>query len=175
MVLQPEPRLAQKALERFSIPVNSTLGAVIANSGGIIAEDRLRIYGAGAVDIVHRNELYNAGCIIVAEDIYGGFFFFDSDGKILYFAPDTLAAETTDFAYNEFLFWAITGDIDGFYETFSYTGWKQEAKALQPDQGISFYPPLWTKEGKDPEQCSRKAIPMKELIGMELDLMQKLG
>lgn len=173
-VLPANENAAQAALARYNIPADSVLGSVVTHSGGIIIDDRLRIYGSGGIGISDRNEQYHTGSVIVAEDIYGGFFFFGEDGRILYFAPDTLAAEETGCAYSQFLFWAVTGDTDGFYSNFIYDGWKSEAEGLPDDMGISFYPPPWTKEGKDPEQCSRKVIPMKEIIGMELDILAQL-
>ena len=173
-VLQSEPHLAEKAAEAFAIPAESTLGAVISNCGGIVVENRLRIYGAGAVDIRERNEMYRAGVTVVAEDIFGGLFFIAEDGLIQYFAPDTLAPEETDLSYSEFLFWAVTGDTDSFYESFSYNGWSADADTLSDSSGISFYPPPWTAEGKDAEKCSRCVIPMRELIGMELDIRSQL-
>ena len=173
-VLQSEPYLAGKALEAFAIPADSTLGTVISNSGGMIVENRLRIYGAGALDIRERNEMYRFGAAVIAEDIFGGLFFLAGDGMIQYFAPDTLDPEETDFTYSEFLFWAVTGDTDGFYKSFSYKGWDLDADALSDSSGISFYPPPWTAEGKDAEKCSRSVIPMRELIGMELDIRAQL-
>ena len=173
-VLPANADSAAKALKAYQIPAESTLGIVLVNSGGITVEDRLRIYGAGEVDICERNETYRSGALVVAEDIFGGLFFFGDDGKIMYFAPDTLDPEETELSYSQFLFWAFTGDTDEFFSAFTYTGWKDDAKALSHNEGISFYPPLWTKEGKDPEKNSRKAIPMREIVGIELETRKQL-
>ena len=174
-VLPPDNNAAISALRRYGIEKESVFGTVISNSGGIVIDRRLRIYGAGEMDITVRNEAYGTESIIIAEDIYGGFFFIGSGGNIRYFAPDTLEPEDTDLSYSQFIFWALLGDTDCFYENMCYEGWQDEAEALRNDQGISFYPPLWTKEGEDPAKCSRKAIPMREIIGFELDTRNKLG
>ena len=172
-VLTGSEDAAKKALAKYFIPADTGLGTVISNCGGIVVDDRLRIYGAGEIDITVRNELYNIGAMIAAEDIYGGLFFFGSDNKLMYYAPDTLEPEETNLSYTPFLYWAITGDTDGFYSDLTYPGWQKEAAGLLYDQGIAFYPFLWTKEGKNLSRCTRNAVPMTEIVGFELDMNRK--
>ena len=42
----------------------------------------------------------------------------------------------------------MIGDLEGFYSWIRWPGWREDIAIVCGDQAYSFYPPLWTKEGK---------------------------
>jgi hypothetical protein len=46
---------------------------------------------------------------------------------------------------------------------------------LDGDKVYNFYPFLWTKEGKDINKISRKAIPAEEQYNFNLNMRKQLG
>ena len=44
--------------ERYSINAESTLGAIVYNTGGIIIDEWIRIYGSGELDFAESNVLF---------------------------------------------------------------------------------------------------------------------
>ena len=75
--------------------------------------------------------------------------------------------EDIEMGYTDFINWAFNGDLNLYYKSFRWTGWESDIKKLPGDQGISIFPYLWTKEEKDIEMWSRRAVPMKELWGIQ--------
>ena len=51
---------------------------------------------------------------VVGMDLFGGTFLLNIDGKIDYFAPDTLEFENLGLNYNEFVHWTKNGDMKVF-------------------------------------------------------------
>jgi hypothetical protein len=91
-----------------------------------------------------------------------------------YWAPDTLAWEGTGIGHSDFVAWAPTG-IDVFYADYRWPGWQDEIEAVQLDQGLAIYPPLFTKEGRDVAAASRRAIPFGELVAFHRDVAAQVG
>jgi len=56
-----------------------------------------------------------------------------------------------------------------------WTQWRDEVSKLDGDKVFNFYPYLWTKEGKDINKNSRKAIPVGEQYSLNLDMRKQLG
>ena len=115
-VLPIEESVLSQVLENFHIEEESLLGTIIFNTGGIIIDSWIRIYGAGKVNFYQRNKDFPYSNIIVAEDILGGLFAYMSNGNIGYFAPDTLEWEDMEIGYSQFLYWCFHGDTDTFYK-----------------------------------------------------------
>lgn len=181
---------AERVLLDLQVTTKSPMGAIAYYSGGIMVQNGwLRILGSGTDtfrrDISAWNKLNVEkqrleGAILIADDVMGGFFavnggLFDGEiGNIFYLAPDTLEWEDLELKYSEFIYWAFTGDIDKFYETFRWKGWENEIDKVTGDKGILVYPFLWA-EGEAIEKRSRKIVSIEELWGITMDSRKKLG
>lgn len=93
-----------------------------------------------------------------------------------YFAPDTLEWEALDMGHSEWVFWLLSGRLETFYDGLRWPGWRQEAAALAPSQGITVFPFLWSTEAQaDLAATSRQAVPMREVIGVAADFARQTG
>ena len=75
-----------------------------------------------------------------------------------YFAPDSLRWLPMEIGYSQFLLFCFETDMNDFYEGLRWKGWEKDVAALNPDYAYSFVPFLWTKEGKDINNVSRKIV-----------------
>lgn len=157
---------------QYSINEESTLGAIIYNTGGITVDGWIRLYGAGELDFYERNQIFPYDEIVIGEDILGGLFIIMENGNIAYFAPDTLEIEDMEISLGQFVYWCLQGDTDTFYIDYRWDNWEEEVKKLSLDCGMSFYPYLWT-EADSLEERYREPIPMKELIGIQMEFLQQ--
>lgn len=181
---------AERVLFDLQVTTKSPMGAIAYYCGGILVQNGwLRILGSGT-DTFRRNiSAWNKlneekqrleGALLIADDVMGGFFainggLFDGEiGNIFYLAPDTLEWEDLELKYSEFIYWAFTGDIDKFYETFRWRGWENEIDKVIGDKGISVYPFLWAA-GDEIEKRSRRIVPIEELWGITIDCRKKFG
>ena len=80
-----------------------------------------------------------------------------------------------DMTYTEFLNFCFNGDIAAFYEDLRWANWKSEVAALDGDTVYSFYPYLWTKEGKDINKVTRKPVSVEEQYNFNMESRKKLG
>jgi hypothetical protein len=151
-----------KDLVDLQITTRSPMGSILYETGGILLDNGwLRFLGSGCNAMKRSLSLWNEidnngkfkkieGAMLVADDILGGFFainggaFEGKIGDIHYLAPETLKWESLNMAYSNFLYWAFTGDIGQFYKTFRWEGWEKEIENVSGDQGILFYPFLWS-------------------------------
>lgn len=172
-VLPAEDAVKKEVRKRFSLDPESVCGTVIENTGGIIIEDWIRLYGSGEVNIVARNELYPFEELVVGEDILGGLYVYLENGNIGYFAPDCLELEDMEIHYPQFLYWCLHGDTDTFYLDYRWEGWQQEVAKLGYDEGVAFYPFLWA-EAERFESRERKGVPMDEIIGLEFEYLEQM-
>jgi hypothetical protein len=179
-ILPRDPRRADEELIRLQISTKSPMGAIIYRTGGILIDHGwLRILGSGSPKLnrgimqwnkskTFEREGEKGGFLLIADDILGGYFAInagtlgDQIGNVYYFAQDTLAWEDLECGYAGFIYWALKGDIQQFYATFRWKTWKQDVKMLDGNQVYNFIPFLWTKEGKDINRVSRRAIPIEE-------------
>lgn len=185
-VLPKDGARAGQVLLALQVTTRSPMGAIAFGSGGLVIDKGwLRILGSGGHrmqgDLARWNGLGEEpliqtieGALFVAHDAVGGFFALDGgafgqgEGEVFYFAPDTLEWESTEKGYSDFVAWAMTGDLDEFYENARWPEWREEVGAMSLDQGMSIRPPLWSKE-YETEEVSRKPVPMVELLAMQLD------
>lgn len=181
----------QKILLELQITTKSLLGTVVYYTGGILVNDGwLRILGSGdsrlSRNLATWNQIENSqsmrlsGSLLVADDVVGGFFainggaFEGNIGDVFYLAPDTLEWENLDMSYSDFVNWALTGDVNRFYETFQWEDWSDMVRKATGDEGILIYPYLWA-EGEEIELRSKSIVPINELWELNLDNRKKLG
>ena len=146
--------------------------SVMENCGGIIIDNWIRLYGCGQLKKKKKNKKYNKENtvdIILGEDIIGGLFAL-KDGFVYYFAPDTLKWENLNIYYANYIDWLINSNenVNKFYELYRWDTWKDDVSNISLDDGISFYPPLFTKYNIN--ERSKKVIPMDEIIGINMEI-----
>jgi hypothetical protein len=147
------------------------LGTVVYETGGVsIANGLVRLLGSGAGRSLQRTheELglpfdgSYPDILLVADDMFGGLFALnggrfgrDGQGQLFHLAADDIAWLPLNVAYTAFVSWCLTGDLNRFYEPFSHL----QAYEMQPrpafDAVYSFYPFLWTNEGKNTSPTTR--------------------
>lgn len=182
----------EETLLKLQITNRSTMGAIVLECGGILVDNGwLRILGSGSNNISGSILSWNSidgteidfplrDAMIIAYDIIGGFYAIDSRGfegsirNVFYFAPDALEWENIKMKYTDFIYWALYGDLDLYYKTFRWTNWKSDIKKLLGNQGISVFPYLWTREAEDIEKCSKRAVPIKELWGIQNEFARQI-
>ncbi len=191
-ILEKDMKRAEEELLHAQVTTRSILGAVIYETGGILIDSSfIRILGSGSERLdravmkwnegkTYQNLGEQIGYLLVADDIVGGYFAINGGalsgriGNIFYLAPDTLEWEDLECGYSEFLYWAFTGNLDLFYENVRWRGWKEEMNNINANQTISFYPFLFTKEGKDINKSERKIIPVEESYRLSIEMKKAL-
>lgn len=128
-----------------------------------------------------------SAALVVGHDALGGVFALNSHdpaaagrpgvpGQMTYFAPDSLEWEAMEMGHSAWVEWLLSGRLDQFYEGLRWPGWRAEAAALMPAQGITVFPPLWSAEGRgNLAGTSRRAVPMGELLGLAADFLRQMG
>ena len=118
--------IAKQALKaKYKINSKSLLAAILENTGGIVIDNWIRLYGAGEVNFVTRNSLFPFNEVVIGEDILGGLFICLNNGNIGYFAPDCLELEDMDIRLGQFVYWCLHGDTDTFYTDYRWQGWQK--------------------------------------------------
>ena len=183
--LLPPSNQRADVLRRTQVTTRSTLGAIAYETGGIIVDHGwLRILGSGHPRLQRTlpdwNEGKASGFYLVADDAVGGFYAInggslgDEVKNVYYFAPDTLDWESLGRGYTDFLFWALTCDLQGYYESLRWPGCEKDVAALGGDEAFFFYPPLFTREGRQPG-AHRAAVPIEEVWVMQMRLLEEIG
>jgi hypothetical protein len=181
-VLPADPDSAARCLLTLKITTQSWLGAVVANSGGILVDHGwLRVLGSGhdGLPDVTAALVPGSGWLPVAYDVLGGQFAWghahaSDQPTIHYFAPDDLSWQDLELGYADWLHAKLAGAANQFYDTLRWPGWQADVAALRLDQGIFTFPPPWTVEGKDHSQVSRKPVPLAGLISLHDDTARQL-
>ncbi|WP_323842382.1 MULTISPECIES: DUF2625 domain-containing protein [unclassified Moraxella] len=171
---------AEQELLANQVTTRSSMGAIIYETGGMLIDNGwLRILGSGGKKLNRTLSGWNKGksfenigdvpsFLLIADDVLGGYFAInggglgDNLGMIYYFDPDLLAWEDLNITYSHFIEWALTGDLEQFYQGFRWQNWQDEAKQLDGNQVFSFFPFLSTQEGKEIDKVSRKVISIQE-------------
>lgn len=184
---------AKDALYKTQITTRSPMGAIVYMTGGLLIDHGwIRILGSGDSRLPRSLPDWNKGKTfkdfgqpapywIVADDAIGGFFLLNGGGlgsdlgNVYYFSPDNLEYEALDMTYTDFLNFCFNTDLDNFYEGYRWTNWKDDVLELKGDMVFNFFPCLWTKEGKDINRNSRKAIFIDEQYALNLDFRKQLG
>lgn len=192
-VLPKAEKRAENELVNAQVTTRSLMGAIIYETGGILIDKGwLRILGSGSEKLDRGLTEWNKGktfenyCdqpshFLIADDIIGGYFALNAGGigsdigKVYYLPQDTLEWECLDISYSEFIYWALTGDINKFYEIFRWKNWQIDIANANGNQVYSFVPFLWTKEGKDIEKTDRRLVPIEENYHLTLDFQKQFG
>lgn len=158
--------------EKYSKFQNKFFYEQFTNSGGIIIDNWIRIYGCGDINVVEKNKLYNKENnmdILIGEDVLGGLFALKDD-LIYYFAPDTNEWENLNIYYTQFLDWIVNNNqsVNKFYELFRWNKWEEDCKKLKLTEGVSFYPLLNFKCNIN--ERSRRIISIDELIRFNMKI-----
>lgn len=172
-ILPVEETVLRQISNTFKIKEDSLFGNIVLNTGGLVIDNWIRIYGAGKANFFQRNVKFPYNNLLVAEDILGGLFALIDNGNIGYFAPDTLTWEDNDLSYSEFIYWALHGDTDTYYQDYRWNTWQNDIENLDINNGVSFYPFLWVEEDSF-EKRVRKEIPMEEIIQFQFDMASRL-
>lgn len=181
-VLPPAEEARQRTLLELQVTTRSSLGALAWESGGILVDGGwLRLLGSGHDRLTHALTELDAGpqVLVVAYDVLGGLFALgdglgEAGKNVHYFAPDTLDWEDLEIAHAQFVGWAFGDGVDDFYEGERWSGWREAVKTLAGDEVFSFYPPPWSRE-RSKKKPSRKAVPVQEAIGVQLDMRNQIG
>ena len=163
------------------------MGAIIYHTGGLLVDHGwLRFLGSGSSKLSRSLAAWNRGRSsdengnsrgfwLVADDVIGGFFALNGGAfngpktEVFYFAPDTLHWENlSGIGYTEFLNWSFNSNLEKFYESLRWPGWQSEISDLSGDEALSIYPPLFTKEGKNIADCSRRRCPISEIYDLNV-------
>jgi len=181
--LPPNPDRARQCLTTLEVTTRSWLGAVVANTGGILVDHGwLRVLGSGHGDLP--DVLWKADphsrWLTVAVDVLGGHYAWfqaapDRTPTIHYFGPDVLEWQDLERGYGDWLYGVLSGVLTEFYDTLRWPGWEAEVAGLALSQGITTFPPPSTREGKYLATVARAPVPMAELIDFHHDFARQLG
>ncbi|MFC5185040.1 DUF2625 domain-containing protein [Actinomadura harenae] len=194
---------SRRCLVQMQVTARSVLGAVVLNSGGLVLDDGwLRVFGGGSGEgggslpsLGQVNEFpadfdpawHPARGLVVGHDVLGGVFVLNghdpeaagrpgAPGQMTYFAPDTLGWEALEVGHSAWISWMLSGGLEKFYEGLRWPGWREEAASLSFSQGISVIPFLWSQEARtDLAATSRRAVPMREVLGVAADSARQIG
>lgn len=186
-VLPKIPVNADSALYQTQVTTRSPMGAIIYECAGILIDDGwIRILGSGDSRMNRSMPAWNKGKSIinygdaavfylVADDVLGGFFAVngggfgeETRGKVYYFHPTSLQWENLHMTYAQFIQFCFSSDLELFYKGSRWTNWRSDVGALDPDNGFSIFPPLFTEEGKDVNKATKAPVPMQELWDITL-------
>lgn len=191
-VLPVNRKSAEEVLYNIQVTTRSPMGAVVYKTGGILIDHGwIRILGSGSNKISRTLYSWNKGktieqqaqpipYLLIADDAIGGFFLLNGGGlgndpgKVYYFSPDNLEIEPLDISYTDFLNFCFNGNIQQFYEGLRWNGWEKEVEELNGDKVFSFFPYLWTKEGKEIEKNTKSIIPIEEQYSLQMELREKI-
>ncbi|MFI6013414.1 DUF2625 domain-containing protein [Streptomyces sp. NPDC051243] len=201
-ILPAEPDGGRRCLLQLQVTARSTLGALALNCGGLVLDDGwVRVFAGGSrtpdgLPSLGRVNRFPAAFdpawhpttgLVVGQDVLGGVFALNghdpaaagrpgSPGQMTYFAPDTLEWEAMDMGHSTWISWLLSDRLETFYDGLRWPGWREEAAALSHSQGITVFPFLWTREAHaDLAATSRRALPMREVLGVAADFARQLG
>lgn len=192
-ILPVDTAKANEVLLQTQVTTRSPMGAIIYMTGGLLIDNGwIRILGSGSPKLSRTIPEWNKGksfkdfgetpsFLLIADDVIGGFFILNGGGlgkdlgKVYYFSPDNLEFEPLDLTYTEFLSFCFNNNLDEFYKGYRWTNWKEEVGKLSGDKVFNFVPMLWTKEGKDINNVSKRAISIEEQYNLNLDLRKQLS
>ncbi len=188
-VLPVDRARARRTLEAIQVTTRSPMGAIAYETGGLLIDGGwVRVLASGCErlrgDLASWNGLGEApvlpalaGKFVIAHDVLGGVFALGAETRtVFYFAPDSLEWEDLERGYSDVVGGLLLqGDLEGFYGSYRWAGWREDVAKLGGDRGFSIYPPLWSEEGKDVANQSRRPAPMLELFPAALDIKAQLG
>lgn len=189
----PAPRDRGAALVELQVTTRSPMGAITYESGGLRVDGGwLHVLGGGhdrmpwTIAALTRELGFwpdrdaQPQLLVVGVDVMGGFFALDGGalgqpGNVHYFEPDTLDWLDCEKGYSEWAHFCTSANLEQFYTDLRWDGWADEVAGLPAGHGLHVHPPLFTAESRPLENASRRAVPMLELLRMNLDFAQQLG
>jgi len=188
-VLPCDPIPAASAIHQLQVTTHSMLGGLVYETGGILIDNGwLRILGSGHPRLTRTPTSWTQSvttgrtfkALLVADDVSGGFFalnggeFGEDIGGVYYLAPDSLEWENLDINYSGLLQWAIRGNLEQFYQSMRWEGWREETSSMCGDTVYSFYPFLWTELKLPIEQRSRVIVTVDKHWSLSMDLKYQM-
>jgi len=172
-VLPVEEPAGRAALEALGVTERSVLGALAVHTGGLLVDHGwLRVHGGSTLP-EWGGRLGDA--FVVGHDVVAGFYAVgEADGEVRYLAPDSLEWEGTEMGHAAWVHWTLAGDLSGFYENLRWPGWPEEVAALAPDQGLTLYPPPFTREGHPVADATRGPTSVTELWDVQHRFIDEL-
>ena len=76
--------------------------------------------------------------------------------------------------YSDFLNFCFNGNLKSFYQDYRWKNWEIEVSKVSGDEVYNFFPYLWTKEGKNIENASKKVIQIEEQYHLNIDFRKQL-
>lgn len=184
-LILPAAAVAADTLVRLQVTTRSMLGTLAYETGGMsIADGLVRLLGSSAKRSIVRTAII-AGCpldgsypdmIIVGDDVFGGLFALNGgrfgaerQGQVFHLAADDTVWVSLGVGHSDFIHWCLTGDLTALYAQFTYLAVFATRPLPAFEATLSFYPFLWTKEGKD-RQPSVSVIGADESLKFRLEL-----
>ncbi|MFD8388831.1 DUF2625 family protein [Streptomyces sp. NPDC059680] len=97
-------------------------------------------------------------------------------GQMPYFAPATLEWEALDMGHSAWVRWLLSGRLETFHDGLRRPPRREEAAVLDLGQAITVFPPLWSGEAhRDLAASSRRAVALREVLGVAADSARQLG
>lgn len=192
-VLSVDTISAKEALFNTQVTTRSPMGAIVYMTGGLLVNNGwIRILGSGNPKLIRKLPDWNKGktfneygqipqYLLIADDAIGGFFLLNGGGLgkdvggIYYFSPDNLMYEPLNMNYSELLNFCFNGNLNDFYKGNRWGGWKEDILTLSGDEVFSFFPYLWSKEGKKIKKNTRKIVPIEEQYIENLNFRIQMG
>lgn len=177
-IVPSDPDRTASEITKLQMTVNSYLGAVVFNTGGMLFRNGfVRLYGSGSNelpsigDVNGLTDLDNyPGMLVIGYDVIGGVFALDGGalaidkGSVCYLSVDTLEWESLELPYSSFLSWLIDGTrIEGFYENLLWDSWESDLSKLGTESGFFLYPLPSTTAWRDKKSRTAKEVPLLEL------------
>ncbi len=76
-------------------------------------------------------------------------------------------------SFSQFLVWAVSENLRSFYGGSRWQGWQEEVRDISGGKSLSIYPFLWA-EGPPVAERSKKAVPIEELWGMQMEMREQM-
>ncbi|QPF82679.1 DUF2625 family protein [Bradyrhizobium genosp. L] len=163
--LEPDRALAEASLLRLQVTTRSLLGAIVYETGGILVDDGLlRLLGSAKQrSLLDSNRAAgllgdgtDARVLLIADDALGGLFALNGGGfgpenvgEVFHLAADASEWSALGVGHSDFVSWCLLGDLLTFYGPLASLDAFKRRPRPPITQVYSFYPYLWSKEGKD--------------------------
>lgn len=154
-ILAKDVENAGKELLDMQLSTKMPLGAVVYETGGILVDHGwVRLIGSGNEKLPRGLFEWNFGktfeaagerplYLLVADDAIGGYFAINGGGLgkkigiIYYYSPKKPKWESLGLNYSQFLGWALTADLNGFYHGVRWQNWQHDIAHLNGSQVIN--------------------------------------
>ncbi|MBB6122006.1 DUF2625 family protein [Nocardiopsis algeriensis] len=196
-VLPVDSARGRTCLHRLQVTARSFLGAMALECGGLVLDDGwVRVHGGGGRELPGLGDVNDLSTAVVfgpplrltvGHDVLGGVFALNGPGsegdehpgkpgEIVYFSPGSLGWVPLEMPYSAWLLWLLEGGAADLYDGLRWPGWREEARALDTTQGLSFAPRLCSAGTREnPASASRRPVAFGELTGAHRALCATRG